>query len=44
MFKRDLRDNYPDKIFTSTQEELVRYHVSSGLRGNRQLLGIPRMI
>ncbi|HMK15610.1 MAG TPA: phenylacetate--CoA ligase, partial [Methanomicrobiales archaeon] len=23
MFKRDLRDNYPDRLFTATKEELV---------------------
>jgi phenylacetate-CoA ligase len=39
MFKRDLRDNYPDKIFTSTQEELVRYHVSSGTSGKPTVVG-----
>jgi phenylacetate-CoA ligase len=39
MFKRDLRDNYPDKIFTSTQEELVRYHVSSGTTGKPTVVG-----
>ncbi|MDD1704764.1 MAG: phenylacetate--CoA ligase [Methanoregula sp.] len=33
MFKRDLRDNYPDKLFTASQDELVRYHVSSGTTG-----------
>jgi phenylacetate-CoA ligase len=39
MFKRDLRDNYPVKIFTSTQEELVRYHVSSGTTGKPTVVG-----
>jgi phenylacetate-CoA ligase len=39
MFKRDLRDSYPDKIFTSTQEELVRYHVSSGTTGKPTVVG-----
>jgi phenylacetate-CoA ligase len=39
MFKRDLRDNYPDKIFTATQEELVRYHVSSGTTGKPTVVG-----
>ena len=39
MFKRDLRDNYPNKIFTSTQEELVRYHVSSGTTGKPTVVG-----
>jgi len=39
MFKRDLRDNYPDKIFTATQDELVRYHVSSGTTGKPTVVG-----
>jgi phenylacetate-CoA ligase len=39
MFKRDLRDNYPDKIFTASQEELVRYHVSSGTTGKPTVVG-----
>jgi phenylacetate-CoA ligase len=39
MYKRDLHDNYPDKIFLSTQEELVRYHVSSGTTGKPTVVG-----
>lgn len=39
MFKRDLRDNYPNKLFTATQEELVRYHVSSGTTGKPTVVG-----
>jgi len=39
MFKRDLRDNYPDKIFTATRDELVRYHVSSGTTGKPTVVG-----
>jgi len=39
MFKKDLRDNYPNKIFTSTPEELVRYHVSSGTTGKPTVVG-----
>jgi phenylacetate-CoA ligase len=39
MFKRDLRDSYPNKIFTATQEELVRYHVSSGTTGKPTVVG-----
>jgi len=39
MFKRDLRDGYPDKIFTATQDELVRYHVSSGTTGKPTVVG-----
>ena len=39
MFKRDLRDGYPDKIFTASQEDLVRYHVSSGTTGKPTVVG-----
>lgn len=39
MFKRDLRDNYPDRIFTASQDELVRYHVSSGTTGKPTVVG-----
>ena len=39
MFKGDLRDNYPNKIFTATQEELLRYHVSSGTTGKPTVVG-----
>jgi phenylacetate-CoA ligase len=39
MFKRDLRESYPDKIFTATPEELVRYHVSSGTTGKPTVVG-----
>jgi phenylacetate-CoA ligase len=39
MFKRDLRDSYPDRIFTAPQDELVRYHVSSGTTGKPTVVG-----
>jgi phenylacetate-CoA ligase len=39
MFKQDLRDGYPNRIFTATQEELVRYHVSSGTTGKPTVVG-----
>lgn len=39
MYKRDLRDNYPDKLFVATQDELVRYHVSSGTTGKPTVVG-----
>lgn len=39
MFKKDLRDNYPNKIFTAPTEELVRYHVSSGTTGKPTVVG-----
>lgn len=39
MYKQDLRDNYPTKMFTSSREEVVRYHVSSGTTGKPTLVG-----
>ncbi|WP_245320530.1 phenylacetate--CoA ligase [Methanofollis sp. W23] len=39
MYKRDLRDHYPDHLFTATQDELVRYHVSSGTTGKPTVVG-----
>ncbi|MDO5862269.1 MAG: phenylacetate--CoA ligase [Thermoplasmata archaeon] len=39
MYKQDLRDNYPDKLFTVPQNEIVRYHVSSGTTGKPTLVG-----
>ncbi|MBT8506991.1 phenylacetate--CoA ligase [Methanomicrobiaceae archaeon CYW5] len=42
MYKTDLRDSYPDKIFTAEQEELVRYHVSSGTTGKPTVVGYTK--
>jgi phenylacetate-CoA ligase len=39
MTKKDLRDNYPDKMFIGGQEDLVRYHVSSGTTGKPTVVG-----
>lgn len=39
MFKSDLREHYPDRLFTAPQEELVRYHVSSGTTGKPTVVG-----
>ena len=39
MYKQDLRDNYPDKMFLGGQDELVRYHVSSGTTGKPTVVG-----
>ena len=39
MYKKDLRDNYPDKMFIGGQEDLVRYHVSSGTTGKPTVVG-----
>jgi phenylacetate-CoA ligase len=42
MYKRDLRDNYPDRIFTASRDDLVRYHVSSGTTGKPTVVGYTR--
>lgn len=39
MYKQDLRDNYPDKLFTVPKKDIVRYHVSSGTTGKPTLVG-----
>lgn len=39
MYKKDLRDNYPDKLFVGGNDELVRYHVSSGTTGKPTVVG-----
>jgi len=39
MYKKDLRDNYPDGLIMCEQEELVRYHVSSGTTGKPTVVG-----
>lgn len=39
MYKKDLRDNYPDKLFIGGQDDLVRYHVSSGTTGKPTVVG-----
>ena len=42
MFKKDLRDNYPDGLIMSEPEELVRYHVSSGTTGKPTVVGYTK--
>lgn len=42
MFKQDLRDNYPTKMFTVPNTEVIRYHVSSGTTGKPTLVGYTR--
>ncbi len=42
MYKRDLRDGYPDRIFSAARDELVRYHVSSGTTGKPTVVGYTR--
>lgn len=39
MYKSDLRDHYPDRLMLVPQEELVRYHVSSGTTGKPTVVG-----
>ena len=39
MFKRDLRDTYPNKIFTATQEDLEVTAYSSGTTGKPTVVG-----
>jgi phenylacetate-CoA ligase len=42
MYKKDLRENYPDKIFLEPRRELVRYHASSGTTGKPTIVGYTR--
>lgn len=39
MYKQDLRDNYPTKMFSVPNKDIVRYHVSSGTSGKPTLVG-----
>ncbi len=39
MSKKDLRDNYPDKIFSAPKRNIVRYHASSGTTGKPTIVG-----
>jgi phenylacetate-CoA ligase len=42
MSKKDLRDFYPDKIFTAPKRDIVRYHASSGTTGKPTIVGYTR--
>jgi phenylacetate-CoA ligase len=42
MYKQDLRDNYPTKMFNVQPGEVVRYHVSSGTTGKPTLVGYTK--
>lgn len=42
MYKTDLRDNYPDLIFTEPQRRIIRYHASSGTTGKPTVVGYTR--
>ncbi|MDO5853760.1 MAG: phenylacetate--CoA ligase [Thermoplasmata archaeon] len=39
MRKSDLRDNYPDRLFTVPYDEIARVHVSSGTTGRPTVVG-----
>jgi len=40
--KQDFRDNYPFGLFSSLQEEIVRFHASSGTTGKPTVVGYTR--
>lgn len=40
--KQDIRDNYPFKLFTASQEEIVEYHATSGTTGKPVVVGYTR--
>ncbi|HSV42167.1 MAG TPA: phenylacetate--CoA ligase, partial [Methanomassiliicoccales archaeon] len=42
MSKKDLRDYYPDKLFTAPKREIVRYHASSGTTGKPTIVAYTR--
>ncbi|MCL2295477.1 MAG: phenylacetate--CoA ligase [Methanomassiliicoccaceae archaeon] len=39
MYKQDLRDNYPTKMFSVPNTEIVRFHASSGTSGKPTVVG-----
>jgi phenylacetate-CoA ligase len=41
-YKKDLRDNYPDKTFAVPKRDIVRYHASSGTTGKPTIVGYTR--
>ena len=40
--KQDIRDNYPFKLFTAPQQEIVEYHATSGTTGKPVVVGYTR--
>lgn len=40
--KDDLRENYPFKLFTAPQEEVIEYHATSGTTGKPIVVGYTR--
>ncbi|WP_424357049.1 phenylacetate--CoA ligase family protein [Methanocella sp. MCL-LM] len=41
-YKKDLRDNYPTKMFSAPLSQVVRYHASSGTTGKPTVVGYTR--
>ncbi|MDR3075513.1 MAG: phenylacetate--CoA ligase [Candidatus Methanoplasma sp.] len=39
MYKEDLRENYPTKMFSVPNKEIVRFHASSGTSGKPTVMG-----
>jgi len=39
MYKQDLRDNYPTKLFSVPNTEIIRFHASSGTSGKPTVVG-----
>jgi len=42
MYKEDLRENYPTKMFTVPNREIVRFHASSGTSGKPTVVGYTK--
>ncbi len=42
MTKKDLREYYPDRLFTVPRREIVRYHASSGTTGKPTIVAYTR--
>ncbi|MDR0524033.1 MAG: phenylacetate--CoA ligase [Candidatus Methanoplasma sp.] len=42
MYKEDLRENYPTKMFTVPNSEIVRFHASSGTSGKPTVVGYTK--
>jgi phenylacetate-CoA ligase len=40
--KQDIRENYPFKLFTAPQQEIVEYHATSGTTGKPVVVGYTR--
>jgi phenylacetate-CoA ligase len=40
--KQDIRDNYPFKLFTASQDDIVEYHATSGTTGKPVVVGYTR--